>query len=264
MIPVLAIIMLVLLMILGGVPMILNRETTVLEKIAMGMIPILLIWIDRPLWLADMIAQVPLYKLLRWPFREITLLTFFAHLILLGSWARVSPVLRRISIFVGFILMAFLLVNQRAPSFNLMATDRELVLSGESLSWWNEIKKESKQTDSWIVVMEKDVFDRVGYDLPFSLMGAYNYPSYLQMPSLTGYIGNWIDFSAIWGEEKPYHWSGVFTPEAGRQLHQLYPDLCYVEVLMTESGGVRVTAHRPATRQSWVKELEPRTVKGDQ
>lgn len=243
----------------GLTALLLKEGITTLEKVCLLFVPVLIVLLDRPDWLTSVISQIPVYRFLRWPVREVILMTFLFHVILLFNWQSFTARMRKFSMVAGVLMMAGFIAAHGNPSFSLMEIDRRLIISGEAAQWWKKIKSESGDAGPWIAVVDVKTLMQMDYRVPFTLTGSYNYPSFFEIRSLTGYCGNWIDMSKNWSGEKPYHWAGIFGPEEGARLRARNPELCYVEIKELGPDYAEVVAISPKTGQKWTikVKLEP-------
>ena len=188
-----------------------------------GVMILLIIFIMRPVWLAQILAALPLFRSLRWPFREVLLFVFFAHL-----WMAVRPVVAgRRTVVATSAIGALVFVASLAVSpwsFNPMTIDRDLLLSGQADAYWARIQKTLGPNDQIIAVIDPKMAREHQMEIPYSLLGAYNYPALFQVRSPSGYTAAGLSAS-FGGENAPYHWGGIFSPDASARLLRQYPNL---------------------------------------
>jgi hypothetical protein len=131
--------------------------------------------------------HLPLLKSMRWPFREILQLQFFLHLFLVLRPPGGSPVFRRVFTLAGIFVFLFPLPFLPAPTFHPMSLDRELLFSGRSDRYWAAVKSQLGPDDVIVPVADPEMIRRNPFDVPFSLLGAYNFPILFKVGSATGY-----------------------------------------------------------------------------
>lgn len=207
----------------------LNPARHVLENAALLVIPTVMIFIARPLFLAQLMSHLPLFRSLRWPFRESFVLLFLVHFLLLF---RVQLLSRRVFGRVAFAGAAFFVVGfvAFAPhSFAPMPVDRSLLLSGQSEKFWAQIRPHLRPGDKIIAVVPEDTIVHLN-SVPFSLLGSYNYPALLGVPGASGYTTPGSGQVRVAGQS-PYHWSGTFSPEQADFILKREPKIWAVRLL---------------------------------
>jgi hypothetical protein len=185
---------------------------------------LVMLFVVRPEWLGSIMSKAPLYRSLRWPFRETFAFLFFIHLWFALRPPRLDRPARYATVLVGFACFLLSLICFNPWSFNLMERDRALVISGEADRYWAGIKSRLKSNDQIIVIIPPPIMKRDFFKIPYSLLGAYNYPALFQVPSITGYTAVGLARENS-DEAMPYHWSGAFSPEVGNRLLQQNPRL---------------------------------------
>jgi len=206
------------------------RGAVALQDAALTMILVTALFIMRPFWLGQALHALPLYRSLRWPFREIFVLLFWAHL-----WLALRPVQmgRRATWMLGATGVAVFLVSLIGTeiwSFAPMRADRNLVMSGQAQSYWTRIAKRLGPHDQLIAIVDRVVEPTRFDSMPFSLVGAYNYPALFQVHSRSGYSVTGINSAGLDGR-KPNHWSGTFSRRDGEALLAKYPHIKALELV---------------------------------
>ncbi len=190
--------------------------------------------IARPAWLGQVFSHLPLLRSLRWPFREIAVLQFFAHaLFLVGYRPPATQPARRTVAYASLAgALAFPLIFLcAAPTFWLFEPDRQLVMSGEADRYWNELKAQNGITAGgprFAVQAEPKVLWPQRPAVPFVLLGAFNYASLFRVPNVMGY-STVPPANALWLERelriKPWFWGGVFSGGATARIVAAHPDV---------------------------------------
>lgn len=176
------------------------------------------VMILRPAPMAALFAQLPLLRSLRWPFREILFFIFFLHwFMILRPVTLPRPLALASAAFGGIIWLGSLLLPG-PPSFAPMPVDRALVLSSAPEAYWEHVKAMAGRDTRFVVAMPKDMPRRQLNEIPWSLLGAFNYPALYEAPSLSGYTIPGFQQDRF-GNQKRHH-SGVFTVEEGRRLER--------------------------------------------
>ncbi|MEI9997828.1 MAG: hypothetical protein WDO13_00960 [Verrucomicrobiota bacterium] len=102
-----------------------------LEVVALALLAFATVLIIRPFFITEIMSHLPLFKSMRWPFREFVQFQFFLHLFILVRPPGLSLAARRMSAAFGtFVYVVPLVTYSFAPTFNTMTWDRELLISG--------------------------------------------------------------------------------------------------------------------------------------
>lgn len=187
--------------------------------------------IVRPQWLGDLFSKLPLLKSLRWPFRELSVLTFFTHLlaILVCKWA--NDRVTRISWMLGSGCFAIVFFD-RPPSFNDFDADRELLRSGRVVDYWNDLRIWHGSRPLIVPVGPPILVDtQVSQLIPWTLLGAYNHPAFFQTTSAGGYNATTVSGAHFPAGQVPYHWSGFFHRPQAEAIQKLRADALVMELL---------------------------------
>jgi len=158
-----------------------------LELLCLLLLALLAVMIVRPLWLSEIMLQLPLLKSMRWPFREILQFQFFLHLFLVIRPQGGSLRLQRLLAFTGVFIFVFPLFFLEAPSFQTMKLDRELLFSGGVDAYWKQVRPLLGPDDHIAVIADTNMLERHPFDVPYTLLGAYNFPILIKVKSVTGY-----------------------------------------------------------------------------
>lgn len=203
-----------------------RRRWTALEGLAAGGALVAAVCIVRPVWLGEILLRLPLLRSLRWPFREVSVLLFFTHLLFLlryRGWPQRLPGLLLGAITGGTFALTFLCV---APTFWLFEVDRRLIMSGAADRFWSEVKAAHEPGPLHIVpAVPPRVMMAARPEVPFTLLGGYNHASLFRVVSPGGYsptpppTGRWVgDMGVV-----PYFWGGVFDDAAADAIANRHP-----------------------------------------
>lgn len=217
-------------------------------EISIGALALLIaLFMARPNWLGALISHVPLYRSLRWPFRELFIFLFLAHL-----WIALRPVsvsMRAYQLLSGLGIAIFFISMAVVPPWNFspMEVDRGLLLSGQARAYWQHVKPLIGPGNRIIAVVAPSITSKHEREIPFSLIGALNYPALFDVPSLSGYTAQGFAKPKM-AEDVPYFFGGIYSPQAGDRvlkanrhvkslhlvsLHPLRIDLCSAQGCQT-------------------------------
>lgn len=188
-----------------------KRRLTALEIALLGLIGLTALLVVRPVWLANFISHVPIFRSLRWPFKEVLWLVFWLHLMAILRPIPVQKPLQRGWIGCGLTAWLFSLTAFGPPSFNAMKLDRELILSGRAAAFWRDFKPTLPAQSQLIADIPTDLSIKRHNDVPWTLLGAYNYPALWEVHSLSGYTVTGFRGA----RRRPT--SGVFSPAERQQ-----------------------------------------------
>lgn len=143
-----------------------------------------LLLVQRPSFLAQGIAHVPVFASFKWPFRQLMLFHFFIVVWLAACLGRLP--LRRAAIYMlgGLTVFSLSLLQLGRPAFNDFG-DRDLVLSGRAEHFWNEIRRDIPPNAVFAVFGEPAQVFKWRY--PLCLAGANNFPALYGVRMAGGY-----------------------------------------------------------------------------
>ena len=200
-----------------------------------------ILFVVRPQWLSLLLLETPLFRSLRWPFREILLFQFFVHLWIASRPVSLSPRLCRATAIIGiaiFLLPFFL--SERPPTLSPMKLDQKLVVSGQSEAFWRQIKSElGPQNRIAGAASPKMLIENLA-KFPFSLLGGFNYPALYEVPSVSGYWIMGFKGNAALGE-RPYEHYGIFAPEVAARLKAKDPHLKVLTLISLEPLKIEIS-----------------------
>jgi hypothetical protein len=178
------------------------------------------LFVARPVWLAELLAQIPLVRSLRWPFREIAVLNAITHLLAVLC---LTPQLQRVFRFGALasapLGAAFLFFP--APTFNPLELDREMIVSGKAAAFHRELARIYGQGRRTIISADpKLVLNHPEPEpLPFAALGSHNYAALSEMVGVAGYSATVPDW--VWPSEEyadPMHWGGIYSLQQAEEL----------------------------------------------
>jgi hypothetical protein len=142
----------------------------------------------RPVWVSEIMLHLPLFKSIRWPFRELLQLQFFLHLFML---LRPPAQLARVQKFTAWggaiAFVAPLFLYPLPPTFNSMDWDRELITQGGFEQYWSQVRPLLKPTDRVAVLIPPEIYEADRFEEPYSLLGTSNYATLAGFVNLWGY-----------------------------------------------------------------------------
>ena len=144
--------------------------------------------ICRPLWITEIMVHLPLFRSMRWPFREFLQFQFFLHLFLLVRPPGLTlPVRRGLALWGTVVMVLPMLFYPLPPTFNSMNWDRELLFTGGFDRYWDQVRPLLKPTDRIAVFIPLDIYEDDRFEEPYSLLGTYNYAVLAGVTNAWGY-----------------------------------------------------------------------------
>lgn len=137
--------------------------------------------VARPLWVAELIHQIPLLRGFRWPWKESFLIVFLLHL-----WAArgsdLYPRMTRwlVALYVLLFFVPFILGGP--PSLNERTASRRLLFNGEADRYWRAVRAHLQPGQ-----MIAPIHPHESYRTPDILSGACNFPVMFEVKSWSGY-----------------------------------------------------------------------------
>jgi hypothetical protein len=198
-----------------------------LELLCAGLAVLAALMVIRPLWMSAIMMHLPLLKSMRWPFREILQFQFFLHLFLVMRPLGGSVSFQRIFTAAGVLVFLFPLFFLPAPTFHPMRLDRELLFSGRSDRYWAEVKSRLGPDDLIVPVADPEMIRKNPFDVPFSLLGAYNFPILFKVKSVTGYSVT-VPRDQLYVTVPPAVNIGVFSPDQKEAILRERPNVKFI------------------------------------
>ncbi len=215
----------------------------------------------RPAWLAGWMSQLPLLKSLQWPFRELWLMHFSAHIFLLLNYRAATSFVLTVVASVSTVVFSGVFFNL-APTFYLFDLDRQLVLSGEADRYWSSLVRAHGSEPRIIVGLDPRYLYLLRDEIPFSLLGTYGFGSLYQFVSQSGYTFTVAPRNqGKTGQPRPYAFPGAYLPLDARAISEADPDLWRIDLVSlrpaewTITTGVRQRRFRLTPETHEVVEL---------
>jgi hypothetical protein len=198
-----------------------------LELVVLGMMIFGMILICRPVWITWIMFHLPIFKSMRWPFRELVQFQFFFHLFLVLRRPGMTRRARRIAAIGGSaILIIPLLLYILPPTFNSMNRDRNLLLTGGFDRYWAQVRPLLKPTDRIAVLIPLEIYSDDRFEEPYSLLGTYDYAVLADVVNARGYSSTPpTDQLYTWVAFYPF---GAFLPSQKADLMADKPDLKFI------------------------------------
>ena len=198
-------------------------ELAVLAVVFFGAVMVI-----RPLWVSDIMLQLPLFKSMRWPFRELLEFQFFLHLFLVIRPPGLTRFMRRACAQVGaFVLVVPLFTYTLPPTLNSMNWDRELLFTGGFDRYWDKVRPLLKPTDHVAVLIPMDLYTDDRFEEPYSLLGTYDYSILVPMINTWGYSPT-VPSDQFYTKTIAIYPFGAYTPEQKPALMAERPDLKFI------------------------------------
>jgi hypothetical protein len=198
------------------------------DTVALAMMIFIAVLICRPVWITEIMMRLPLFRSMRWPFREFVQFQFFLHLFLLVRPPGLTEPLRRFSALFGtcalVIGMAF---YPLPPTFNSMNWDRELVLTGGLERYWDQVRPLLKPTDRIAVLIPLDLYEDNRFEEPYCLLGTYNYAVLAGVVNAWGYSPT-VPRDQVYTKTYAFYPFGAYNPDQKAPLMAERPDLKFI------------------------------------
>ena len=213
-----------------------------LEVLCLGLAALAILFVIRPTWLGEIMAQIPVLRSMRWPFREILQLQFFIHLFFILRPLGGPPPFQRVIILLGVFLFACPLFFLPAPSFNLMEADRHLLVSGAAARYWQKVNVFLQPGDVIVPMMNPGFSAQDRYEAPYSLIGAYNYPEFFEVIAATGYTLTVPRDQAYLVTASSLN-SGIYAPSQKDDILREHPNVRFITLESVKP--LRITLSSP-------------------
>jgi hypothetical protein len=214
-----------------------------IDLLVLGMLVIVGFMVCRPTWVIEIMTRVPVLKSMRWPFRELLQFQLFLHLFLVlrqPDFARAvagesdslfkhwfTPVgRRRLALFSTAIYVLPLFTYHLPPTFNSMNWDRRLLMSGKYRDYWAQVHRYLKPGDKIAVLISRPLYDSDRFDIPYSLLGTYNYACIDDIINTSGY-----SLTSPLGQlytRVGYYPFGAYIPDQRKDLLHDIPDVKFI------------------------------------
>ena len=199
-----------------------------LEVVTLAMMIFGAVLICRPVWITEIMMRLPLFRSMRWPFREFVQFQFFLHLFLVIRPPGLKAQLRQYSAFFGTcVLIIPMMFYPLPPTFNSMNWDRELILTGGFERYWDQVRPLLKPTDRLAVLIPMDLYLDDRFDEPYSLLGTYNYAALAGVVNAWGYSPT-VPRDQTYTKTYAIYPFGAYLPRQKQSLMAERPDLKFI------------------------------------
>ena len=189
-----------------------RRRWTLLEAGCGALIVLLVLLVVRPLFITEAMAQMPILRSMRWPFREILQLLFFFHLLLvIRPWAGSAVFQNRIACF-SLALFVLPLFFTPPLSLNPLNADRTALLSGQADRFWRAVKAQLRPGDEIATIIPDPLWQKACGEIPYAMTGTADFPAYFQVRCLSGYSQT-APTDQLRSSIRPYFWFGAYSPD---------------------------------------------------
>jgi hypothetical protein len=186
------------------------------------------ILICRPVWITEIMMRLPLFRSMRWPFREFVQFQFFLHLFLLVRPPGLTAQARQVSAFFGTCLLVIpMAFYPLPPTFNSMNWDRELILTGGFERYWDQVRPLLKPTDRIAVIIPLDIYEDDRFEEPYSLLGTYDYAILAGVVNAWGYSPT-APRDQVYTKTYAFYPFGAYHPNQKQSLMAEKPDLKFI------------------------------------
>lgn len=147
-----------------------------------------LLLVTRPDWLGRLLAELPFFRSLRWPHKEVVLVLFAMHLF--AARGTVVPVKwRRLTGFAFVLVFLAPLVFFGPPSFNEHALSRRLYFEGTAVGVADQIRNRLAPGERVVSGLPDSFLERAPTDpgVPWILLMSHNFPALWEIPGWAGY-----------------------------------------------------------------------------
>jgi hypothetical protein len=199
-----------------------------LEVVSLALMIFACILICRPTWITRVMLHLPIFRSMRWPFRELVQFQFFLHLFLLVRPPGLTVPARRLSaVFGAFVMIVPTILFSLPPTFNSMAWDRELVLTGGFDRYWDQVRPLIKPTDRVAVLIPLELYEQNRFEVPFSLLCTYDYATMAGVVNAWGYSPT-APRDQVYTQTYAYYPFGAYHPAQKEALLAERPDLKFI------------------------------------
>jgi hypothetical protein len=223
-------------------PALAGKKWSRLDILLLGLIGFIALLIIRPSWISEAMIHLPLVKSMRWPFREFVQFQFFLHLFLL---IRKPGFLRRarfLFALVGLALYLLPLLLHQPPTFNQMRDDRRMILSGDDERYWDKVRALLQPDDRIATVIPPEVYLDERFEIPYSLLDTYNYPSLTRVINIWGYSQT-VPENKLYVHTFPAYVFGAYTPAQKPALLTERPGIKFIT--LESLKPLRITLSSP-------------------
>lgn len=199
-----------------------------LEILTFGLMLLGVFFVCRPVWVSEIMVHLPLFRSMRWPFRELLQLQFFLHLFLLiRSPGSLKKIQKYAALGGACVLIIPLFLYPLPPTFNSMDWDRELITKGGFNQYWDQVRPLLRPDDRVAVLIPPDLYEQERFEMPFSLLGTSNYATMAGIVNLWGYSST-APLDQVDIKIYAYYPFGAYRPDQKAYLLTQRPDLKFI------------------------------------
>ena len=199
-----------------------------IEVVTLVMVGFVALLICRPIWISKVMLHMPLFRSMRWPFREYVQFQFFLHLlVLIRPPGLHRPARNFLAIFGAGLFVLSMVAFPLPPTFNAMNWDRELILGGGINQYWAQVRPLLKPADRIAVIIPLDLYTDNRFEEPYCLLDTYDYSVLSKTINASGYSPAAPTdqfYTATWC----YYPFGAFIPSQKAALLAEKPDLKFI------------------------------------
>ena len=192
--------------------------------------------------MSQIMIHLPLVKSMRWPFREFVQLQFFLHLFLLIRKPGFARRARFLFALVGLALYLPPLLLHPPPTFNQMPDDRRMILSGDDARYWDRVRALLAPDDRVATVIPPEVYLDERFEIPYSLLDTYNYPSLIRVINVWGYSQT-VPENKLYVHTFPAYAFGAYVPAQKPALLAERPGIKFIT--LESLKPLRITLSSP-------------------
>ena len=194
-------------------------------------------------------AHLPIFRSMRWPFREILQLLFFFHLLLvIRPWAG-SPIFQNRFACFSFALFALPLFFTPALSLNPLTEDRDALMSGRADRFWSDVKTQLRPGDEIATVMPDPLWQKARGEIPYAMTGTADFPAYFQVRCISGYSQT-PPTDQLGRSVPPYFWFGAYSPDQVPLITKDRPQLRILTVTHFDPLHMTLSSAKPGEAPS--------------
>jgi hypothetical protein len=199
-----------------------------LDGVLLGLLIFGAVLIIRPRFISEIMLHLPLFRSMRWPFREFVQFQFVLHLFLVARPPGLNANARLASaLFGSFVYIVPLVLFPFPPTFNTMTWDRELLISGGYEKYWAQVRPLLQPGDRVAVLIPFKLYSDDRFEEPYILLGSYNYAE------IDGFINAWgysptAVRDQVYTTTYAYYPFGAYDPAQKPALMAEKPDLKFI------------------------------------
>ena len=219
-----------------------------LEVVTVALVLFGILIVIRPILISEIMMRLPVFRSMRWPFRELVQFQFFFHLFLLLRPPGLTVRARTLTaIYSAGIMVVPMFLYIIPPTLNEMPRGRELIFSGDFDRYWTHVRPLLKSTDRVAVLMPYNVYMNDRVEKPNGLLDSFNYAMLARVINASGY-SHTAPESQLYTRTIPYYPSGAYEVRQKGELMRERPDLKFitlesvdpVRITLDSLGGTKI------------------------